>query len=346
MMQESIPGILKKSGDEVIKDLVEAGLGVNLDLNQVSIEKINNISYGQREASFSIKALELGKDGSPPYYKYETNVIYDRFIGDNYFSKYEYHINLDAPFTLSRVVQALNEQTPLHWDVGDFNIPPEQTLVVSSVGKANIPASTSSKRLYLEINNSRMSVVITPVGRLNIARLLPPSVIRPPEEYFDSTDTRVNLALRLPDANGVVVADELVGLEVGQVLDSDLGDVSVRWMSVIYGLSDGPEVKWVQQPEPANFNLYGAEIIYNGELTEDLPPPYNTRLDQVLVFKLSEEYCLNYFGHGIIYYNLSRIGEPNPEEPEEPSGIPEQVLTDVAGHYLIDSQGNYLTYSL
>lgn len=316
-MDNQIPGILQQSGQLTIRDLIKAGLDVDLDLNQVSIDKVNNLSYANREVTFAIKALVRGLDGSDPKYKGETNVVYERFIADNYFSKFEYHIQLDPPYTVKRVRDALNAQTQLYWDPEDFNALDTTVLTVNSSGRTQIPAGQFSKRLYLEISNSRMTVVITPVGLLNIARLLPPSMIRPPSEYFDVTDRRTNLALRLPDANGVIVADELVALEVGQILDQDLGETAVKWMSVVYGLSDGPEVSWVQLAEPSDFNIYGAEIVYNGELMDDLPPPYNDRLDHVLVFKLSEEHCLNYFGHGIIYYNLSRIGT-DPEEPVDP----------------------------
>lgn len=316
-MATTIPGILQKTGSKVIKDLIKAGLDVDLDLNQVSIDKVNNISYNQREATFSIKALARGLDGSEPKYSGETSVLYNRFIADNYFSKFEYHIQLDPPYTFKRVRDALNAQTPIVWDIEDFNLLDSQVLTVNSAGKTQLPGGIYSKRLFLEINSSRMTVVITPVGLLNIARLLPPAMIQPPESYFSVTDTRTNLALRLPDANGVIVANDLVGLVEGQKFLTDHDTTPIEWMTRVYGMSDGPDVQWFCVPRVADYNLYGAEVIYNGELTSEWPAPYNTRLDHVLIVKLSEQYCQNYFGYGIIYYNLSRIGEP--EEPETPN---------------------------
>lgn len=306
MMATGIPGILKRSGDQVIHDLILSGQDVDLDLNQITIERINTLSYTDREVSFAIKARTVGADGSPPIYGGATSVIYNRFIADNYFSRFEWHISLDAPYTVKRVREALNAQTEVHWDAEDFKEVDDYALAVNSNGRTTLSSSPYSRRLYLELDNSKLTVVITPTARTNIARMLPPSVIQPPEDYFRFADPRTNLALRLPDANGVIVATELKALVADQVFDEDLGDAPVVWMSRVYGLSDGVDVAWVQQTEPANYNLFGAKVLYNGVLTDDYPKPYNTRLDRVLIVELSEEHCLNYYGKGIIFYNLSR----------------------------------------
>lgn len=307
-MSTGIPGILKKTGSQVIHDLILSGHDVDIDLNQVTIERVNTITYNDREVAFAIKARLVGADGSPAKYAGETSVVYQRFTADNYFSKFEWHIQLDAPYTLSRVRDALSAQTDIVWDLEDFKDAPDYVLVVSSnSGRATLPGSIYSKRLYLAINNSRLTVVITPTGRTNIARVLPPTVIQPPENYFSFSDTRTNLALRLPDANGVIVGDELDALVTGQVFNTDLGDSVVHWMTTVYGLADAWDVEWVQQPTPADYNLFGATVLYNGVLTPEWPVPYNTRLDRVLIVELSDEHCTNYYGKGIIFYNLSRV---------------------------------------
>lgn len=302
-----IPGVLQRSGDQVIHDLVQSGHGVDLDLNQITIERINTVSYGDREVMFAIKAREVGVDGSRPVYSGQTSVIYDRFVGDNYFSKYPHYIQLDAPYTLGRVVAALNAQTELHWDLDDFQQAADFVLAVSPGGTTLLTPSQHSKRLYLELSNTRLTVVITPVNRVHLARVLPPAVLQPSSEYFKYTDPRANLSLRLPDANGVAVGGVLKHLVAGQIIQP--GD-NVDWMTVVYGRADGLTVAWVSEPELAAYNLCESRVTYNGLLTDDIPKPYNTRLDRVLVFELSEEHCSNYYGRGIIYYNLSRDGEP------------------------------------
>lgn len=306
-MSTGIPGILKKAGVDVIHDLILSGHDVDIDLNQVTIERINTITYNEREVTFAIKARLVGADGSPAKYAGETSVIYKRFTADNYFSKFEWHIALDAPYTLTRVRDALLAQTGVVWDLEDFKDAPDFVLAVSSGGRASLGGSVYSKRLYLALNNSKMTVVITPTNRTNIARILPPAVIQPPEDYFRFSDPRTNLSLRLPDANGVIVADELELFTTGQVFNTDLGDSVVHWMTTVYGRADAWDVSWVQKPTPADYNLYGATVLYNGLLTPEWPAPYNTRLDRVLIVELSDEHCTNYYGKGIIFYNLSRV---------------------------------------
>lgn len=302
-----IPGILQKSGVQVIHDLIQSGHGVDLDLNQITIDRINTVTYQDREVMFAITARELGADGSRPVYSGQTSVIYQRFVGDNYFSRYPYYIQLDAPYTLRRVVEALNAQTQLHWDLDDFKDAVDSVLAVSPNGTTTLTPSTYSKRLYLEISNTRMTVIITPVGRVNLSRVLPPAVIQPPAEYFKYTDPRTNLALRLPDANGVSVGGVLKNLMADHVVEES---EDVDWMSVVYGRADGFDVEWVSNNTFENYNLFGSKVIYNGTLLAEHPKPYNTRLDRVLIFELSEDHCANYYGRGIIYYNLSRDGEP------------------------------------
>lgn len=307
-MSTGIPGILKKSGDQVIHDLIQSGHGVDLDLNQVSIDRISTETYQDREVSFTINAREVGLDGALPVYGGQTSVIYERFVGDNYFSKFEWHIQLAPPFTVGRVLAALNAQTEVHWDLEDFKDIASFVLTVSSVGVTTLLPSGKSKRLFLEIAGSRMTVVITPPGRLNIARIMPPAVIQPPTDYFNINDTRTNLALRLPDANGVMVATAIKGFVADQVFNQDTGDTPVDWLTTVYGLADGFDVKWVCKSTPADYNLFGSKVLYNGPILPEHPQPYNVRLDKVLIFELSTDLCQNYYGKGIIYYNLSRDG--------------------------------------
>lgn len=302
-----IPGILKKSGDQVIHDLIKSGHGVDLDFNQITIEKVNTITYLDRQAVFTIKAREMGADGSRPIYIYQTSVLYERFTADNYFSRHPYYIELAAPYTVARVVAALNTQTELYWDLDDFKDAATATLAVSSAGVTTLPGSQYSKRLFLEIANSRLTVIITPPGRVSLPRVMPPAAIQPPDEFFKYTDPRTNLALRLPDANGVVVGGILKLISEDHVVAAD---ENVDWMTQVYGYADGYNVKWVSSAAPADYNLCGAKVLWNGPIQPDHPKPYNTRLDRVLIFELSEELCSNYYGKGIIYYNLSRDGEP------------------------------------
>jgi hypothetical protein len=117
----------------------------------------------------------------------------------------------------------------------------------------------------------------------------------------DPTPIQYKLPIELyqPELNGYKVSNEIAQYSTGDIIN----EVTDDW---VIGRTIFNGDLWVVKEEPAPFNAYGAEVIYNG-FNADYRKSPNPYLTHILVLRLSD-HCTNFTGTCYIHYNLRLVG--------------------------------------